>query len=456
MAAALAAQKAKDDEYNMLISRADNAFGGKNYEDAKSDYQSALVVKPAEQYPKDRIKEIDKILKSLAAAAASSKAREEQYKSLIANADKAFNTKKYTDAMSEYLSASAVKPDEQYPKGRISEIKKMLADLAAAKKADDERLAKEAAEKSKQQQYNVLISQADRKFDTKYYKKAKADYKGALIISPAEIYPKKRIEEIDKLLAELAKNESEAKKASEEKAALRTSYTKAVAKADFYLKSKDYDNAKIKYKTASGILPDEQYPKNQLAKIDEILSGLDEKALTEKQYKTLIISANKKFKTSDYENAKTDYLASLEIKPKAEYPKRKIKEIEMALKDRETRARAEAQRKKKLAAIEKQKEEMRKISEKLKNKKNDTETTTTPEMEKFVTELAQNYPEGITESSYTEGSATILKRIVVIGNTGSEYKRVTHNWGGRFFFKNGSPITELIWNKETSPDQFQE
>jgi len=67
----------------------------------------------------------------------------------------------------------------------------------------------------------------------------------------------------------------------------------------------------------------------------------------------------------------------------------------------------------------------------------------------YQKELAQKYPKGITEEISTEGNKTITKRIVVSGETGNEYKKVVHNWGGVFFFKNGESVTERVWNQET-------
>jgi hypothetical protein len=67
----------------------------------------------------------------------------------------------------------------------------------------------------------------------------------------------------------------------------------------------------------------------------------------------------------------------------------------------------------------------------------------------FQKDLATQYGEGITQRTYNEGNRTITERIVVKGDTGNEYKRVTHPWGGKFYFKNGTPISEDTWNNET-------
>jgi hypothetical protein len=62
--------------------------------------------------------------------------------------------------------------------------------------------------------------------------------------------------------------------------------------------------------------------------------------------------------------------------------------------------------------------------------------------------LAQQYPEGVTEESYTEGNKVVIKRIVVQGNKADEYSKVIAKFG-TMYFKNGQPISQLIWANET-------
>ncbi|MFQ5334792.1 MAG: hypothetical protein ACE5DN_01825 [Flavobacteriales bacterium] len=67
----------------------------------------------------------------------------------------------------------------------------------------------------------------------------------------------------------------------------------------------------------------------------------------------------------------------------------------------------------------------------------------------FQQQLAKKYPQGITEERYKEGNISYIRRIVVEGPKGTEYLEAIHQWGGRFFFKNGEAITERLWILET-------
>ena len=70
----------------------------------------------------------------------------------------------------------------------------------------------------------------------------------------------------------------------------------------------------------------------------------------------------------------------------------------------------------------------------------------------FRSLLAMEYPEGVTEESIIEGNIKIIKRIVIQDGHAVEYNKVTHPWGGVFYFKNGKSITKHIFDLETNTD----
>src|SRR5690606_37573805 len=88
---------------------------------------------------------------------------------------------------------------------------------------------------------------------------------------------------------------------------------------------------------ASGIKPDEKYPKDKIAEIDTILADLakkeaEEKAKTE-QYNAAIAAADNAMNAKKYEDAKAKYNEAIGIKPDEKYPKDKIAEIDSILAD---------------------------------------------------------------------------------------------------------------------------
>lgn len=72
-------------------------------------------------------------------------------------------------------------------------------------------------------------------------------------------------------------------------------------------------------------------------------------------------------------------------------------------------------------------------------------------IEEYQSELGREYPQGVTETVEKQGNKTITNRIVVQGDKGNAYRKVEHDWGGIFYFKNGEAVTERVWSAETDP-----
>lgn len=387
---AAAREKAVTEKYNAAVAGADKAFAAKDYNNAKTAYSDASAIKPSEKYPQEKIAEISRILAEMASREASEKELAQKYSDAISKADQAFGSKDYNGAKSFYSTASGLRSSEQYPKTKLSEIDKILADITA----------KEAAEKAAGEKYNAALAKADKAFATKDYTGAKAGYNEASGMKPSEQYPKAKIQEIDKILGDIAaadaakkkaeeearlkaeadaaarkKAEEEArmkaeadaaaKKKTEEEAtkALNDKYNAAVAKADKSFGAKDYNNAKTVYNEALSIKSAEQYPKTKIAEIDKILVDLaaaeeakrkaDEealmmataeaqaqkkaqeeamKALNEK-YNSIITKADKEFNAKKYDDARASYSDASKLKPVEKYPKDKIAAIDKAVAD---------------------------------------------------------------------------------------------------------------------------
>ena len=111
-------------------------------------YQDALALKSDEQYPVTKIREIDRILADLNAA----KSREEQYNTLIAQADGQFDKADYDASKENYVAALKLKSEEQYPQDRIIEINRLVASLSQTIAS-----------------YNAAIQRADEHFRNKNY-----------------------------------------------------------------------------------------------------------------------------------------------------------------------------------------------------------------------------------------------------------------------------------------------
>lgn len=459
-----AGAKELDTKYNAIIAKADKALSGKDFNEAKSGYNAALAMKPAEGYPKAKLAEIDKLMADAAKAAADKdrlakeKELNDKYLAIVAKADKAFGNKDYTAAKSAYNEALGVKSAETYPKTKIAEIDKLLADMAAKEAADKDRIAKEKAANEK---YAAVIAKADAAFNSKDYPNAKNAYTEAYTIKPSEQYPKDKIQAIDALLATAAKELDAKYKAAITKAdaaytakdfataksgytealgfkatetypkdqlakidqliaeagkekELKAKYAAAIAKGDAAMQKKDYPNALIAYKEAQALKPGEPYPNNKISEINNIMDGLARSKEKDKQYTDVIAKADKLFAAKDYKQAKAAYLDASLLKPTERYPKDKVGEIDNIL-----------------------------------NPKTVAPVASTKAKDDFRNELAKKYPQGVTEESATEGNLRVIRRIVVKGDEAHLYLKKTTSFGATYFFKDDVSITEAEFNRDT-------
>ena len=296
------ALKNKEEEYQLILATADKAFANKVYETSRSEFQKALAIKPNEAYPKGKIAELDKLI----AIDTKLKAADAKYANTIGKGDSLLLIRMYLPAKNEFQEALKMKPGEVYPKNRIAEIDLALADLDK--------------QKSLENQYDASIAKGDKLLADKSYAPAKAEFTNALKIKPTETYPRDKITEIDKILAELAKVK-----------AFDDHYREVVAVADKLLAAKTYDQARVEYQNALSLKPGEQYPKDKISEIDKVLADLAAKNTLEENYKAAIAKADKNLTDKNLDAAKTEYLAASGLKPAEQYPKSKIAEIEAAL-----------------------------------------------------------------------------------------------------------------------------
>ncbi len=105
----------------------------------------------------------------------------------------------------------------------------------------------------------------------------------------------------------------------------KNGYTDQIKNADSLFKVEKFKESKVIYAKALQVKKDEIYPKEQIKKIDAILS----KRL-EDSYSIKIKEADAFLSKKEYSKAKRAYAAASVIKPNETYPKTKINEITKA------------------------------------------------------------------------------------------------------------------------------
>jgi tetratricopeptide (TPR) repeat protein len=321
--ALLAEQARKDSElkttmeaYQAAILKADNFFGNKEYTSAQLAYKEALLIKPDEKYPVDQLALIDDQLK---------KQIEQNYKDAIASGDNLFNNNQLDEAATSYKEALKFKKGDQYATNKLKEIEQKKSDMEAEnirlKKLDD--------------QYQAIISDANKDFENKVYPGSKGKYQKALALKPAESYPKDQIAKIDQILAEQQNAEETNKK-----------YSQFIKDAETAFKQNKLKEARDLFQNGSNLKPNEPLPPTRIAEIDKILAQLDEtaklKAMEDaqrlakekadrQQYENEIAAGDKAFTAKEYKTARLHYTSALAVMANEKYPKDQIAKIDELL-----------------------------------------------------------------------------------------------------------------------------
>ncbi|PIP55064.1 MAG: hypothetical protein COX07_01895, partial [Bacteroidetes bacterium CG23_combo_of_CG06-09_8_20_14_all_32_9] len=251
-----------------------------------------------------------------------------------------------------------------------------------------------------------------------------------------------KLSEIDKLLADkAAKDKADAEAALTAK---EESYKVFIAKADQDFTGKRYESAKTNYQKALNLKPDETYPKSKLAEIDNLLTlntkKEQEQKVKYKAYQEAISKADDFFRKKEYPSAIASYKIASAYNPGENYPKQKIFECQNLIKEQNQseQERLEAEKQKQIEAAKSSNKKLEEI-----------DYTNKVVVEKFLSELAKKYPEGITEEFYEDETKKIKRVIVKHESIANEYREVIHNWGGIYYFRNGQSISKSFFNTET-------
>jgi len=328
----------QDTEYKRIIKVADDYYAQSKLDEALTEYRNAVTIKTDVEYPKQQIKEIQSVLTS----------REQAYAGAITKADKAFDTSDWANARTGYTEALGIKPKEAYPTKRLKEVNQKIADanLASVSNSADAKAYKEA------------IENGEKAIKEDQLASARMQFKVAQSLKPDEKLPADKIKEIDVLLDQRNKDRlASSQRDIDEK------YRQAISIADNSFREKTYTIAKLQYKQALIIKPDEAYPKSQMALCDKLINEakpIETYAFKLPEFKTdaplnkplnnpaesaqatearaqsfkpiadydeAVKKADVSFGIKDYSVARFFYTKANEIKPTEEYPKKQLELI---------------------------------------------------------------------------------------------------------------------------------
>ena len=252
----IAVKEALDKQYQAAIAAADKTLQSKDYEKALADYQSALALKPGEQYAQGKVLEI----KTIMAEQAKQLEIDQQYVKTIATADEYLKNNNYEEARTTYQQALAIKPEEQYAEKQIVQIDHTLESMVT----------------EREQAYQSAVAKADVSFEQKDYEMAKLQYIRVLELKPDDTNAQQKLKQVsDQLMIK--------------RQLVQQEYDLTIIHADKFFASKTYDNAIDSYRAASRLIPDEEYPRIM---VNHILKLLIERSIVQINKDPVLIPNN--------------------------------------------------------------------------------------------------------------------------------------------------------------------
>jgi tetratricopeptide (TPR) repeat protein len=491
-AEAAAKQKSLEEAYKAAIGAANTSMTKNNLTQARESFQKALTIKPNDAYAGGKIAEVDKMLDQQRQTLEQEKKALDQYRDAMTAADKLFDNGDLPGARIAYNSVIAMKPGDSRASQRISEIDGRLAAAAAEKqRKEDEAYAvamssgaekqaakdypaareafaqaltirpgdaqaksriaqvesliaaeaeKKAADQSRKRTFDDLITKADNFFGDKHYDEAEEAYEKASALFPAETRPRQRIAEISAIRDEQAKKE----------AALQASqhaYVLAVENGDKSMKAKDYEGARDEYSRATTLKPEERYPKDKLAEAEGLLAAVkkeqEQARARAEAYTTSMNNGNKLFAAKSYIPARNQYAEALKQMPDDKLAKEQIARIDKILATPVQQAAKAAETPQTVQGKSKAAIPMGELNFK-----------TESEKQKYLAELMQKYPEGITLEKYSEPYKETFRYIIIRDNNAQEFRQIRFKtYNGQEFSMNGKPITQQYFLNQVKPRQ---
>jgi hypothetical protein len=129
---------------------------------------------------------------------------------------------------------------------------------------------------------------------------------------------------------------------------LEANFNKAIASGDQFVTAKNFSEARVQYETAQQLKPNDQLPKSKLAALDNLIEkDKIAKAKQDKidaEYNNYITQADNSFKAQEYSNAIAYYKSAQGLKPNEQYPKDRVLLCEQKLQEQRNLAAAEEEK----------------------------------------------------------------------------------------------------------------
>ncbi|HLN53914.1 MAG TPA: tetratricopeptide repeat protein [Lentimicrobium sp.] len=345
--AILEKQQVFEENYNRIISEADEAYMNRNFVLASSKYTEASKLKPSDNYPKSMLERVGESIRNKAAndieqdKLMAEKHRQDSINAINASIEQAL--KEAEEARLKTAEAARILADQKAEENRIAESNRIaeevrlneesrLAEEARLKEearlTEEARLKEEArladetrlAEEAKISEENRLAEAARLAEETRLAEEAKA-----LADKKAE---EERIakEKLDEEVRIAAEKEVEKKRLEYEMASqIDKEYFDAIEKGNELFKEEDFTSAILMYEKASALKPLEDFPKDRLLLIHNLL--IERLKYSLEAYNKNISAGDQAYQSNIFDKAIEEYEKASVARPEETYPGLMIEKI---------------------------------------------------------------------------------------------------------------------------------
>ena len=293
--------------FNGAVAQGASYFSAKQYAEAITAYREAQKIIPSEVLPPRKIMEIQAIMDALAAKVLADQKSDEEnklskeeklYLEKIKIADENFKNLQWSVARFYYVEALKIKQNDNYSLEKVGACDKMIDSGMTAEKL---------------QEYKNKITSGDDQMKAKNYVSARFYYRGASDILAWEAYPKKQLNEIDSIVAKNL-NLSDQKVFSEN-----------LIKGDDAFLRKEYATARFFYNKAIEISQNDHVA-SRLTEIESILNG-SETTKIDADYAYYIKKGDEARNQKNSAIARFYFQKANSLKPDENYPKQELGKI---------------------------------------------------------------------------------------------------------------------------------
>ena len=314
----LQTQKDIADNYDARITEADNYYEDRSYNEAKASYQAALQVIPDDSYALGMIARIDEIVNSPEyLKIQNDKAKlDSDFDNLMSRGESAEAMKNYEQALTCYVSALELKPNNAQALAKKKNAEDMILYQEQQRK-EQERLAAAEAEKQRQANINNLLSLGNKQLNEKKYAEAELSFNEVLRLDPNNATATAQLSVIAGFYEEIQRQKQE-------------NYNTAMAEGSYAFDSRKYAEAIRQYNIALANKPGDEAATQRLAESQQ-MENMRVSALAN-EYNSYVTKGDAQLQTKNYDKAIEFYTKAVQLNTDNPYAANEIREIGEILK----------------------------------------------------------------------------------------------------------------------------